>query len=65
MLAPQRYLLLLPARGEKVGMRGPRHESEPPKVSFDAQTRETATSPRPSPRTRGEEDAAASHDAFA
>jgi precorrin-3B synthase len=51
--------LPLPACGERVGVRGRFHESEPQSVSTDAQTRETAPSPGSlrdptSPRTRGE-----------
>jgi hypothetical protein len=49
--------LPLPARGERVGVRGRFHESEPPKTT--AQTRDAAPSPGSlrdptSPRTRGE-----------
>jgi precorrin-3B synthase len=49
----------LPARGERVGVRGRFHESEPTMFASGAQTRETAPSPGSlrdptSPRTRGE-----------
>jgi hypothetical protein len=52
-------LLPLPARGERFGVRGRFHESEPPKIPSDAQTRDEAPSPGSlraptSPRTRGE-----------
>jgi precorrin-3B synthase len=51
--------LPLPARGERVGVRGRFRESEPPNESSDAQTRGAAPSPGllrdpTSPRTRGE-----------
>jgi hypothetical protein len=38
-------LLPLPACGERVGVRGRFHESEPPRVCSNAQTRDTAPSP--------------------
>ena len=57
-------LLPLPARGERVGVRGRFREFEPQRISSDAQTRDAAPSPGPlraptSPRTRGEVGSAA------